>query len=197
MAKDPALLFYTNDFLAGTYTMTDEQVGKYIRLLCLQHQKFELTKKDMMNICKTYDKDIFEKFRLENGVYYNVRLREEANRRKAYSESRRKNRESEKTYVPHMETVTETVTKADNIRKGNHLFSNSDYYDNQKFEKAFYSNPKYKEFDCDHYYEAVKNWSASKGEMRKDWIATAYNFVKRDSNPKRRKEAVIARLPSN
>ena len=42
MAKDPAFLFYSNDFLTGTYTMTDEQVGKYIRLLCLQHQKGEL-----------------------------------------------------------------------------------------------------------------------------------------------------------
>jgi hypothetical protein len=119
MAKDPAFLFYSNDFLTGTYTMTDEQVGKYIRLLCLQHQKGELSEKDMINICKTYDEDIFCKFVKENEFYYNVRLREVADKRKAYSESRKKNRESKpkekdmlvisKTYVPHMEIENENV----------------------------------------------------------------------------------------
>lgn len=119
MAKDPAFLFYSNDFLSGTFTMTDEQVGKYIRLLCLQHQKETLTKKDMMNICKTYDRDIFEKFVLENGVYYNVKLREVAEKRKAYSESRRKNRQNEKTYDKHMEIEDENVivNKDDNTGK--------------------------------------------------------------------------------
>ena len=62
MAKDPAVLFYTSDFLTGTLTMSDEQVGKYIRLLCLQHQKGKLSKKDMLNICKSYDEDVFSKF---------------------------------------------------------------------------------------------------------------------------------------
>lgn len=36
--KDPAFLFYSQDFYTGTVFMTDEQVGKFIRLLCLQHQ---------------------------------------------------------------------------------------------------------------------------------------------------------------
>ena len=197
MAKDPALLFYTNDFLAGTFTMTDEQVGKYIRLLCLQHQKYELTKKDMMNICKTYDKDIFDKFKLENGVYYNLRLRKEAERRKAYSDSRRKNRESEKTYDKHMETETEAVTKTkDNNKKSLHLFSNSEYYDIAKFKDKFYSNPNYQKYDYSYYYEAVKNWADSKGAMKKDWIATARNFALNDENPKLIKPNVF-RLPEH
>jgi hypothetical protein len=119
MSKDPAFLFYSNDFLTGTYTMTDEQVGKYIRLLCLQHQKGELSEKDMLNICKRHDEDIFCKFIKENNFYYNERLREVANKRKAYSESRKKNRESKpkdkdmsnisKTYVQHMENENENV----------------------------------------------------------------------------------------
>ena len=33
--KDPAFLFYSNDFLSGTYLMNDEQVGKYIEIICL------------------------------------------------------------------------------------------------------------------------------------------------------------------
>jgi len=71
MSKDPAVLLYTSDFLSGTMTMADEQVGKYIRLLCLQHQKGFLTEKDMTYICKSYDEDVYGKFVKEDGKYYN------------------------------------------------------------------------------------------------------------------------------
>lgn len=124
MAKDPAILFYTSDFLTGTIFMSDEQVGKYIRLLCIQHQKGHLAEEDMLKICKTYDKDVFGKFAKDQyGKYYNKRLDCEIQRRKAYSESRRQNRLSKKkknickTHDNHMENETEnenkTVTEAD------------------------------------------------------------------------------------
>lgn len=92
MAKDPAFLMYSSDFLTGTYTMTDEQVGKYIRLLCLQHQKNYLTKEDMDKICGRYDNLIFSKFINEDGKYFNERLKLESEKRNAYCESRRENR---------------------------------------------------------------------------------------------------------
>jgi len=117
MAKDPAFLFYSNDFLSGTFTMSDEQVGKYIRLLCLQHQKYNLSEKDMMNICKSYDDDIFSKFIKSDDGYFNERLREVSEKRKAYSDSRRNNRNKYKkethmndickTYDSHMENEIE------------------------------------------------------------------------------------------
>jgi hypothetical protein len=73
--------------------MTNEQVGKYIRLLCMQHQKGgDLTEKDMLFICQSYDKDIFGKFIKENDLYHNERLRSETEKRVKYSESRSKNR---------------------------------------------------------------------------------------------------------
>lgn len=111
MSKDPAFLFYSQDFYTGTIFMTDEQVGKYIRLLCLQHQTGHLEEKHMINICKTYDVDIFSKFtRDSEGKYYNERLENEVLRRTSYSENRRQNRMSRKTYVKHMETETEAET---------------------------------------------------------------------------------------
>ena len=94
MAKDPAFLFYSNDFLEGTFTFSDEQTGKYIKLLCLQHQRGKLTKKDMLHICKTYDEDIFGKFKEQDGFYVNLKLQSEAEKRRLYSESRRKNRKT-------------------------------------------------------------------------------------------------------
>lgn len=106
MAKDPAVLLYTSDFLSGTYTMSDEQVGKYIRLLCYQHQKGKLTEKDMQSICRGYDEDVYSKFDLIDGYYVNKRMYEEAEKRSKFTESRRKNA-SAKHMPNHMENEIE------------------------------------------------------------------------------------------
>ena len=138
--KDPAFLFYSSDFLSGTMLMTDEEVGKYIRLLCLQHQKGHLKEKDLLNICQQKNEEIFSKFiRDENGNYYNQRLELEINKRKAYSESRRNNRKKKEennisktyekdmlnicnSYVEHMENeninINEIVNRNNRDNRG-------------------------------------------------------------------------------
>lgn len=110
MSKDPAVLLYTSDFLSGTFTMSDEQVGRYIRLLCLQHQKGKLTEKDMQSICKGYDSDVYEKFDLVDGYYINKRMYEEAEKRSKFTESRRKNA-SVKHMPKHMENENENINE--------------------------------------------------------------------------------------
>jgi uncharacterized protein YdaU (DUF1376 family) len=118
MGKDPALLFYTGDFLVGTMTMTDAQRGKYILLLCMQHQQGFLTEDDMKEHLEDTDIKVFNKFeKSADGKYFNIRLKEEAERRKSYSESRRNNRMKNisKSYVNHMETGTVTVTGTDTV----------------------------------------------------------------------------------
>lgn len=132
--KDPAFLFYSNDFLSGTMLMSDEDVGKYIRLLCLQHQKGHLKEKEMLNICKTFNEDIFNKFKKdEEGNYYNERLEYESNKRRAYSESRRNNRKKKEeketyekdiknicnSYEEHMENENVNINKTVIINKDN------------------------------------------------------------------------------
>ncbi len=89
--KDPAVLFYTSDFLAGTLLMNYEQKGKYITLLCLQRENGRLTEEDMLSVCGKRDERIFCKFiQDEEGLYYNVRMEKEAEKRNAFIESRRK-----------------------------------------------------------------------------------------------------------
>ena len=115
MRKDPAFLFYSSDFLTGTLLMSMEQKGKFITLLCIQHQKGHLSEKDMLHICGSYDEDVFTKFQKdEQGKFYNIRLEEEVDKRKAYSESRRNNRKKKEdmnntslSYVQHMENENE------------------------------------------------------------------------------------------
>ena len=90
-SKDPAFLFYPSDFILGTYTMTDEQVGKYIRLLCLQFSKGKLTERDMLSINRNDDIYVKEKFKCEDGLYYNERLLNETNERERIAQINREN----------------------------------------------------------------------------------------------------------
>ena len=131
--KDPAFLFYSSDFLTGTMFMSDSQLGKYIKILCTQHQKGHLSEKDMLKICKRYDKDIFEKFvKDENGKYYNIRLEKEIEKRNAYSKSRANNRKNKInfenicfSYVKHMENENINI----NINNINNIL---EYINNNK-----------------------------------------------------------------
>jgi len=172
MAKDPAVLFYTNDFLSRTITMTNEQVGKYIRLLCIQHQQGYLTEKDMLNICKSYDEDVYLKFVKDGDKYFNERMKVETEKRKKYSESRKNNRISIKdnnickSYDNHMED--ENININENVLKEERTVSSSNeptitevisYFDSCGFNKTdaqnFYS------------YYSAQNWETKGGKSIK------------------------------
>ena len=93
MSKDPAFLFYSSDFLTGTMLLSDSQVGKYIRLLCLQHQKGHLSESDFKKLSGRDMSVLVEKFKKdENGLFYNERLDYESSKRNTYVESRRQSR---------------------------------------------------------------------------------------------------------
>jgi uncharacterized protein YdaU (DUF1376 family) len=92
MAKDPAFLFYSSDFLNGVSDLTMEERGQYITLLCLQHQKDELTEKTIRLSLGSVSVDVLSKFvKNENGNYFNERLCDEIEKRKLFTESRRNN----------------------------------------------------------------------------------------------------------
>lgn len=114
MAKDPAVLFYYQDFLVGIEFMDDNEVGKYIRLLCHQADKGRLSNKQVLSICKAsvIPEFVKEKFLVdENGLYYNKRMSEEKVKRQNFSESRRKNALSDKAYAEHMEDENENTNE--------------------------------------------------------------------------------------
>lgn len=126
MAKDPAFLFYTNDFISGTQFFTNEEVGLYIRLLCAQHQHGRLSEKQVKIICNSLDNEVLNKFtKDEQGLYYNERLESEIEKRSKFSLSRSANRlgktkdttkppkkkNTRKTYDYHMEDENENKDK--------------------------------------------------------------------------------------
>ena len=148
MAKDPAFLFYTGDFSTGTQFFTDEQVGKYIRLMMAQHQHGHLSEKQMIFICKSYDEDVFSKFtKDENGLFFNERLEFEIYRRQSYVSSRSANKSGKvvkkegklnhkknirSSYDNHMENENENEIKNVN-RKPDLIFP----FDSQRFMETW------------------------------------------------------------
>ncbi len=75
--------------------------------------------------------------------------------------------------------VSDSICAVEAIRK-KHLFANSPVSDFKTFRDKFVNNPNYADYDTQHYYNAVKNWSSAKVEYSADWIATAYSFVMND-----------------
>jgi hypothetical protein len=163
MAKDPAFLFYSQDFLTGTYTMSCEHVGMYIRLLCLQHQKGRLHELDMLHICTTYVEHVYSKFEKdEEGYFFNKRLKEESEKRKKYTQSRRDNinkrynKDSGSTYVEHMNIHME------NENEDIHTISNNkelSIVTNDKEEVKKEKTKSYKNWSKEEFIEDLKQFS--------------------------------------
>ena len=99
MAKDPAFLFYPNDFIGGTMGMTLEEKGSYMELLMMQFNRGHMTSHMIgQTIGQNWDK-IKEKFKIDEcGSFYNERLEEEINKRKSFTASRKNNLEGKNQY---------------------------------------------------------------------------------------------------
>jgi hypothetical protein len=92
MAKDPAFLFYSSDFIVGTQTMNWEDRGKYITILALMHQQGRMDDETIRFLVGSFSDKLISKFEKDdNGMYYNVRLEEEIEKRSNFVDSRRIN----------------------------------------------------------------------------------------------------------
>ncbi len=133
MAKDPAFLFYPNDWLGGTMTLDRRHKGAYMDLICLQFNQGPLTIEDVKDVLNG-DFDVCwpklkKKFTEKNNTFFNKRLEQERNKRKKYSESRRSNRLQSKikpkkhmsdtcqSYEEHMENENENENEDRNVNK--------------------------------------------------------------------------------
>lgn len=110
MAKDPALLWYFNDWMGGTATLTRHLKGCYMDLLSVQFNNGPLSLEEIKTVLGSDFGSSWpalqKKFKFENGCYFNERLQYEKERRGNYTSSRRKNRMS-----GHMENRNENVNE--------------------------------------------------------------------------------------
>lgn len=134
MAKDPAFLFYYQDFAYGTRKMTWEEKGVYIELLCEQADIGHLSINDIQRVLKNsmhiWNSICYKFAQDDNGCFYNEILETHINKRKKYTESRRNNLKTPhmnshmKPHMkPHMENVNENRNEnEDRTRTGNKKF---------------------------------------------------------------------------
>lgn len=121
MAKDPAFLFYPNDYIGGTMGMTFEEKGAYIEILMLQFNRGHMTSHMIGQLVGQLWESIKCKFiQDEQGLWYNVRLDQEKDKRMAFTQSRRNNVKGLNQHTighmtSHMEDVNEDVNR--NINK--------------------------------------------------------------------------------
>lgn len=94
--KDPAFLFYPNDYIGGTLGMSFEQKGAYIELLMTQFNRGHMTYHMIGQVLgQSFElwETLLDKFKTDtDGRFYNDRLEIEQNKRKHYSDSRKNNR---------------------------------------------------------------------------------------------------------
>jgi len=92
MGKDPAFLFYPNDYLGGTMGFSIEMHGLYILALIFQFNNGHFSGDQINSILQNRFSEIEHKFKKDaKGLYYNERIDIEKERRHDFVESRRKN----------------------------------------------------------------------------------------------------------
>lgn len=121
MAKDPALLWYFNDWTGGTAIMSRHVKGCYIDLLAAQFNSGPLSLDEIKTVLGSDFglawPTLQKKFaKGDNGLYLNERLQQEKEKRINYSNSRRTNRMKDMTnhMSLHMEDRNENVNKDTN-----------------------------------------------------------------------------------
>lgn len=187
MAKDPAFLFYPGDYVSGTMGMTFEEKGAYMDLLMLQFNRGHMNTHMIQHTIGHLWEQVKCKFiQDDEGLWYNVRLDIEKDKRKTFTESRRNNikpknktkeEPSYETHMnshmkPHMENVNENINKDININKSKCKFEEALEYFSIRLGTEQGKTEAQKFFN---YYES-NGWKVGKNPM-KNWKAAANNWI--------------------
>ena len=142
MAKDPAFLFYYQDFLVGTTFMNYEERGAYITLLCFQAAKGPLSEADILKkIPSPIWQAICCKFVCKDGRYLNERLAKEITKRQLYCQNRRENLHMGKHMAKHMKgaMTAHMENENENINNNNVNINNeTDISDHDKAKSQWW-----------------------------------------------------------
>lgn len=196
MSKDPAFLFYPNDWLGGTLGMTFEEKGAYIEILMMQFNRGHMKESMIIQVIGSNWNHIKSKFiQDELGLWYNVRLESEQLKRKAYSESRRNNKKGKNQYsnstydrsydqhmIGHMENENEDVNKDIILNKKEtkkiekNIPSISEFSD---YAKTIIQDFKSYEFSIENKYNAwiEAGWKDGNGKKIVNWKSKLNNTI--------------------
>src|SRR5688572_21835965 len=122
MAKDPAFLFYPNDWLGGTMTMTRHLKGCYIDLLVAQFNSGPLSLETIKTVLGSDQASwtvLSSKFKqTAEGLFFNERLVAEKFKREEYS-NKQSERVKKRWYKSGIDSGNTTVLPKIENRNGN------------------------------------------------------------------------------
>ena len=212
--KDPAVLFYTSDFLADTTLWTYDELGRYIKLLCLQHLQDGISPDDFNAVVNGCNR-VAGKFDLcDDGLYRNKRMQEETIKRNTFSESRRANIKkryekkttSQSTSVEHMDNICSTSEV--HMGNGNVNENINENINTVKHKYGIYKNvlltddelSKLKDeypTDYNDRIERLSEYIASSGKKYKSHLATirAWARKEKEKNEINKGHTELPRLP--
>ena len=187
MAKDPAFLFYPGDYVSGTMGMTFEEKGAYMDLLMLQFNRGHMNTHMIQHTVGHLWEQVKCKFiQDQEGLWYNIRLDVEKDKRKTFTESRRNNMKpknkskdepSYETHMQphmdsHMENVNEDINKDININKSKCTFEEVYEY------MALRIGTEVAKIEAEKFvnYYTSNGWKVGKNPM-KSWTHAVNNWI--------------------
>lgn len=170
--------------------MNHEQRGKYVSLLCYQHQLGPLTEDQMLSVCGKMDPVVFKKFKInDKGLYYNERLEQESSKRSKYTSSRRKN----------LTNMSEHMDEHNDVNVSSHMVNTNENEDikNSNTTKVKFSEfvlmtqgqydqlaQKLGEIVLTQYVERLNNYIGSQGKKYKSHYHTILSWHAKDGGTK-------------
>lgn len=149
MAKDPAFLFYPGDYLRDTQCLSEQAQVSYDRIMCEHMRNICITQAQLDFFTKRLTPDQKDELLMIltkiKGGFQIAWVAESIEKRRNYSDSRRKNREGKgknisKSYVSHMENETVIVNEDEILNEYKEwtdlIFDKND----QHFETLLYNN---------------------------------------------------------
>jgi uncharacterized protein YdaU (DUF1376 family) len=203
MAKDPAFLFYPGDYVSGTMGMTFEEKGAYMDLLMLQFNRGHMNTHMIQHTVGHLWEQVKCKFiQDDEGLWYNVRLDVEKEKRKTFTESRRNNMKpknkpkvepSYETHMQphmdsHMENVNEDINKDININKSKCSFEQVYEYMSLRIGKevAKIEAEKFVNYYTSNGWKVGKNPMKSWGAAANNWITNTKQYAKGNTSNQRK-----------
>ena len=203
MAKDPAFLFYPGDYVSGTMGMTFEEKGAYMDLLMLQFNRGHMNTHMIQHTIGHLWEQVKCKFiQDDEGLWYNVRLDVEKEKRKTFTESRRNNMKPKdkpsyatpyETHMQHhmdshMENVNENINKDINTNKSKCSFEQAYEYMANKIslDLAKIEAEKFVNYYTSNGWKVGKNPMKSWTHAANTWLINSKQYAKGTSNNQRK-----------
>lgn len=189
--KDPALLWYVNDWIGGTRLMSFPHMGAYMELLMGQFQYGHLTMDNIVHLLRgdisLWENCLKEKFVIDaNGLYYNEKMDRAINERLAYKQNRLANLKGKTS--PHMDTPYAPPECGNGNEDGDIDANNKKkdkYLDFVYLTKDEYSKLKVQFPDIDKRIQRLNDYIGSTGRKYKSHYHTILSWANKEEKQKR------------